>query len=90
MGEELGAARRARLEDREEPREGLDRGRVLGPERPVVADTPHNMAIVHGKQGQHTLEAECFDKCVAIYAKVYGNEHSKTVKARNNAARARV
>ena len=54
-----------------------------------MAKTLHNIALVHRKQGQHDLEAECFDKCVVIYEKVYGNEHSKTADARKKAARAR-
>ena len=54
----------------------------LGLEHPVAADTLYNIALVHRQQGRHDLEAECVDKCVVIYEKVYGNEHSKTANAR--------
>ena len=63
--------------------------KTFGPEHPVAADTLYNIALVHQKQGRHDLEAECFDKCVVIYEKVYGNEHSETADARKKAARAR-
>ena len=56
---------------------------------PVVADTLYNIGLVYQKQGRHDLETECFDKCLVIYEKVYGNEHSKTADARKKAARAR-
>ena len=55
--------------------------KVHGLDHPVAADTLYNIALVHQQQGQHDLEAECFDKCVVIYAKIYGNEHSETVDA---------
>ena len=47
----------------------------LGPEHLIAAETLHNIALVHRKQGRHNLKAECFDKCMVIYAKVYGNVH---------------
>ena len=61
----------------------------LGLDHPFVANTLYNIALVHRKQGQHNLEAECFEKCVIIYAEVYGNEHSETADARKQAASAR-
>ena len=63
--------------------------RIFGPDHLVVAGTLRNIALVHQKQGRHDFEAECFDKCVVIYEKVYGNEHSETADARKEAARAR-
>ena len=54
--------------------------KVLG-RNPLAADTLYSMAL-----GQHDLEAECFDKCVLIYAKVHGNAHSETADARKQAA----
>ena len=60
----------------------------LGLDHPVAAGTLYNIALVHRKQGRHDLEAECSDKFVVIYAKVYGNEHSETADARKQAARA--
>ena len=60
--------------------------KVFGHDHPVAADTLYNIALVHREQERHDLEAECFDKCVMIYAKVHGNAHSETVNARMQAA----
>ena len=66
-----------------------------------VVDTKNNIALVYDEQAKYpealqmhreVLEvrlAECFDKCVVIYAKAYGDEHSATADARKRAARAR-
>ena len=62
--------------------------KVHSPEHPRVADTLYDIALVHQEQGQHDLEAECFDKCVVIYGKVHGDAHSETVDAQEQAARA--
>ncbi len=59
---------------------------VLGPEHPSAADTLYNIALLHREQGQHNLEAECFDKCVVIYAAVYGDAHNQTADAQTQAA----
>ena len=54
-----------------------------------MADTLYNIALVHQTQGQHDLEAECFEKCALIYAKAYGDDHSETADAQEQAALAR-
>ena len=60
--------------------------KVFGPDHPFVADTIYNIALVHRLQGRHDLEAECFDKCVVIYVKVYGEAHNETDDAQKQAA----
>ena len=60
-----------------------------GRKLPVVADTQYNIALMHRYLGQHDLEAECFDRCAAIYAKVHGDAHSRTADAQEQAAHAR-
>ena len=47
--------------------------KVFGPDHPDAADTLYNIALLHRELGQHDLEAECFEKCVIIYAAVYGD-----------------
>ena len=61
------------------------REQTLGLEHPLAADTLYNMALVHRTQGQHNLEAACFDKCALIRAKVYGDGHIKSDDARKQA-----
>ena len=62
--------------------------KVHGCNHLVAANTVYNIAILHREQGQHDLEAECFDECAGIYAKVYRDDHNQTVDAQKQAAHA--
>ena len=62
--------------------------KVHGQDDPVAANTLYNIAMMHGEQGQHDLEAKCYGRCVVIYANAFGDAHSETADAREREAHA--
>ena len=59
--------------------------KVLGQDSPDVADTKYNMAILHKKRGESKVAKQLWLECQAIYAKVFGADHSKTTNAAQQA-----
>ena len=52
---------------------------------PSLADTKYNMASLHKKRGERHLAKQLHLQCEAIYATVYGPDHSETTDARQQA-----
>ena len=51
-----------------------------------AADALYGIAFLHREQGRHGPEAVRFDKCVVIYAAVYGDARNETAGAQEQAA----
>ena len=51
-----------------------------------LADTKYNMALLHKKRGERHRAKELFLECEAIYATVYGPDHSETIDAKQEAS----
>ena len=58
---------------------------MYGYEHPIVAATMYNMAILHKERGERHVAKELYLECEAIYAKVYGPNHSKTIDGKQKA-----
>ena len=58
---------------------------TLGHGHPDIADTKYNMAILHQKRGERKEAKQLWLECQAIYAKVFGADHSKTAGAAQQA-----
>ena len=63
------------------------RTRVFGANSLHVADTRYNMASLHKERGERDVASQLFLECEAIYAKVYGPDHSETKDAAQQARR---
>ena len=50
-----------------------------------VADTKNNMALLHKERSETAAAKELFLECEAIYTKVFGEGHSKTTDAAQQA-----
>ena len=48
--------------------------------------TEYNMALLHKQRGERHLAKELYLECEAIYATVYGPDHSKTIDAKQKAS----
>jgi len=59
---------------------------VVGQDHPSLADTKYNMALLHKQRGERHLAKELYLECEAIYATVYGPDHSKTTAAQQQAS----
>ena len=46
---------------------------------PSLADTNYNMALLYKKRGERHLAKQLHLECEAIYATVYGPDHSETI-----------
>ena len=58
---------------------------LFGQSHPDVADTKYNMALLHKKLSERDLARQLFLDCEAIYAEVYGPDHSKKKGAEQQA-----
>ena len=45
----------------------------------------YNMAILHKERGERHVAKQLYLECEAIYAKVYGPNHSKTIDGKQKA-----
>ena len=60
---------------------------VFGGEHPPsLADTKYNMALLHEKRGERHLAKQLYLECEAVYATVYGPDHSETIDAKQEAS----
>ena len=58
---------------------------VFGSDCPDVADAKYSMAFLHKTRGQRKVAKQLWLECQAIYAKVFGADHSKTTRAAQQA-----
>jgi tetratricopeptide (TPR) repeat protein len=58
---------------------------TLGGEHVSSANTKYNMALIYRDQGQINQARILFQEAAAVYAQVYGADHSETVDALNQA-----
>ena len=58
---------------------------VYGDMHPHVAGLKRNKALVHKIRGEKDLAKQLLLECEAVYAKVYGADHSKTAEAAREA-----
>ncbi len=49
------------------------------------ANTKYNMALIHRNQGENNQARILFREAAAVYAQVYGADHSETIDALNQA-----
>ena len=61
------------------------RSRVFGSEHPAVAEIKYTIASTHERQGDVEEAKKLFLECEQIFAKVCGQDHSKTVDAARRA-----
>ena len=57
----------------------------LGDSHVSSANTKYNMALIHRKQGDNNQARILFQEAAAVYAQVYGADHSETIDALNQA-----
>ena len=57
----------------------------LGIHNVSSANTKYNMALIHINQGENNQARILFQEAAAVYAKVYGAEHSERIDALNQA-----
>ncbi len=56
----------------------------MGPEHPDTAQTLNNLALLYVDQGKSEEAAPLYQRALAIYEKVFGPDHHRTKRVREN------